>query len=612
MLGATAAVNGALLLALPGAFLASSYGPIRPQAGRYGLALLGAGVALLVCHLSDAVPRKTYLAVHTLATALFLAWAAIVMVPNRAWTGIVFYAGFGALVGILPWRTWLEERSRPVGTAGSGAGPGQPGATISSLRARLALALAGAAAIPLILAAVVISRQEGQAAVDEALVQQQTMAGVLAQDAGQYIGLHRSAVVALAGRLGLLEPEPAAQAALLRTVSEAYPAFVFLGTFDAEGRGLTGGQERPPPPGARFPIFDEVRRSGGPVIDVLNRPELAQGPVFAVAAPILQGEQFAGVVLGAVEATRLSDVLARPRVGVAGETYLVDARGRAIAHPDTALVAQLADLSGLPPVAAVLGADGEAQSLRYRGWSGERLAGAARVPGLGWGIVVERPISTVLANSYTRRDSIFAVLVLAIAGAAGAGLFAAGKLTRSLAVLAERGRRAGRGAGRRAPPAQLHRRGGAPGGGVRRHARPPGRAHGRAGGGHPPAGQRAGHRLPRPAQPAHHHRPAGAPAARQVGRAAPGPGGRGGRGAGRADAAPGRDDGRGRTHRLVHGEDAVHDRRAGGHGPPALRPASRPASHPHRTRASSPVTWPRSTVRPPSGTASGSTWPRTR
>jgi signal transduction histidine kinase len=420
VLGVTAVLNGLLLLVVPGAFHAASYDVVRPYATPAGLLFLATGSALLACQLSAAVPRPAYLAAHLLAGAWLVSWAALVMWPNRAWTGIGLYAGFGALVGLMPW--W--------------AGSGRLGLPLSSLRARFAIALAGAAAIPLIVAATLIARQEQQARVDEALLQQQTMAGVLAQDAADYIGLHRSAVAALASQMQQLQPDPAAQAALLRTVRAAYPAFVFLGTFDASGRGIARAEGRALPAVGRLPVFDEARRTGTSAIDVLNRPELAQGPVFAVAAPIFLDDQLAGVVLGAVESTHLSQILGRPRVGAGGEVYLVDARGRAVAHPDTALVTSLTDLTALPPVAAVLSEDGDAHALRYRGWSGERLAGYARVPGLGWGIVVERPTSIVLADSYARRDLIFGVLLLAIAGAAGVGLFVAGRLTRSLSALA--------------------------------------------------------------------------------------------------------------------------------------------------------------------------------
>jgi hypothetical protein len=428
------------MLVAPHQFSAPGYDALRRQLPWWGITCCLAGAGLLAACVF-ALPRWLRLVTHV-AAALALALLALGLALTGIWGSTLGYAllalGTGAAGFAPPGRATLDLRlpAPPGAPRRSYARAGRPAAPLSSLRARLALALAGAAALPLILAAVVIARQEAQSAIDEALVQQQTMAGVLAQDAAQYIGLHRSAVAALAGQLALLEPEPATQTVPLRTVGEAYPAFVFLGTFDAEGRGKARGQGRPPPPSARFPIFDEVRRTGAPAIDVLNRPELAQGPVFALAAPIFQGERSAGVVLGAVESTQLSAVLARPRVGAGGETYLVDARGRAVAHPDTALVAALADLSGLPPVAAVLGEDGEPQALRYHGSSGERLAGAARVPGLGWGIVVERPISTVLADSYARRDIIFVVLVFAIAAAAG-GARAAGKLTPALAVLAD-------------------------------------------------------------------------------------------------------------------------------------------------------------------------------
>lgn len=64
-----------------------------------------------------------------------------------------------------------------------------------------------------------------------------------------------------------------------------------------------------------------------------------------------------GVTIAEVNLKLIWDVVREIRVGDAGRAYIVDSRGRLIAHPDIDLVLQNTDLSGLPQVQAALPGD---------------------------------------------------------------------------------------------------------------------------------------------------------------------------------------------------------------------------------------------------------------
>ena len=116
-----------------------------------------------------------------------------------------------------------------------------------------------------------------------------------------------------------------------------------------------------------------------------------------------------------------------------------DSQGHTIAHPDASLVANFADLSGQPPVAALLAGPDDANSLVYLDNREEWLAGVARAPGLGWGVVVEQPAGSALANVRLGRERAFLAMLSIVVGAMVIG--AIGRLADCAAGLAGGGRR---------------------------------------------------------------------------------------------------------------------------------------------------------------------------
>jgi PAS domain S-box-containing protein len=119
------------------------------------------------------------------------------------------------------------------------------------------------------------------------------------------------------------------------------------------------------------------------------------------------------------------------------EAYIVDDAGRGLAASTASSPAAIrTDLSATPPVAALLAGPATAGSLRYPSGSSDRLSGYARVPELGWGVVVELPIDAVLGSVRAGRDLAFGLLLFSIALAAGLGSLVAGRFAAPLGTLA--------------------------------------------------------------------------------------------------------------------------------------------------------------------------------
>jgi signal transduction histidine kinase/CheY-like chemotaxis protein len=109
------------------------------------------------------------------------------------------------------------------------------------------------------------------------------------------------------------------------------------------------------------------------------------------------------VTVAEVALRAIWDVISQVRIGRSGYAYVVDSRGRLIAHPDVSLVLQKRDLSALAQVKAAREAHSapsseDAMAMVTAGLDGKQgLVTYAPIASLGWFVFVEQPIAEVFA-----------------------------------------------------------------------------------------------------------------------------------------------------------------------------------------------------------------------
>ena len=163
----------------------------------------------------------------------------------------------------------------------------------------------------------------------------------------------------------------------------------------------------------------------------------------------------AGVSVAEVNLKFIWDVVSQIKVGKKGQAFVIDARGRLIAHPDISLVLRNTDLSRLPYVAAARSTDGapakEGVEIVTDVQGREVLTAHAPILPLRWLMFVELPIEEANAPLY---DSIKRSSLLLLGGlmlAFLAGLFLARKMIVPIQAAAR-----GRGADRRRQSRAAH------------------------------------------------------------------------------------------------------------------------------------------------------------
>ena len=415
LIGFGALISGVGILALPEQFAPSRYDLVRPLLGWFGLAFSAFGILLCVSQTGRLLPSWLGRVASVLLGSVFFVFAAMISIPNHDWS--IFYGGFGTALVLL---SVLGPRVRRFDPR--------------SLRTRLSLVLAAAVAVPLVVMVSVFARDQESQAVAEQLGRQQVLAGALAQNVADYITLHHAAVKLLATVPGLLTLSPSDQHVLLKNSKEAYPDIVGFGTVAANGDPIARADDRTGTSWIGDVVFEEVRRTLQPAVGIRISPVIDR-PIFTFGVPILDADgTFTGMVSSSLEASRIAAFLARTDFEPGTRTYLVDMTGLAIANTDQD-VAGLADLSARPSVAAMLADPEPGGALRIEGPQGGDLASYARVPELGWGVVVERPAAAGLEPIRTKLDLLFGGLLVVVAAAAGFGVVAAGLLSAPLATL---------------------------------------------------------------------------------------------------------------------------------------------------------------------------------
>jgi signal transduction histidine kinase len=140
----------------------------------------------------------------------------------------------------------------------------------------------------------------------------------------------------------------------------------------------------------------------------------------------------AGVSIAQVNLKLIWDVVSKIKVGEGGRAYVIDAKGRLIAHPDISLVLRNTDMSRLEQVrgARLAGADNSGEEIKEtEDIAGHKVLTAySPVAPLGWLVFVETPIEEAYAPLYASIKRTGLVLLGALALAFVAGMFLAGRM----------------------------------------------------------------------------------------------------------------------------------------------------------------------------------------
>jgi len=176
------------------------------------------------------------------------------------------------------------------------------------------------------------------------------------------------------------------------------------------------------------PVFTQAKAHGIWFSPVYFRKE--SEPYMTMG--MVRAGKNAGVTVAEINLKLIWDVITGLKIGQGGYAYVVDGRGRLIAHPDISLVLRDSELAKLPQVAAALSAAPGAEPAVSiaKGITGNSVLTAhAAIAPLGWLVFVEVPLAEAFAPLYGQAARSLMLLLVGLGVAAIAAFAMARRMT---------------------------------------------------------------------------------------------------------------------------------------------------------------------------------------
>ena len=286
--------------------------------------------------------------------------------------------------------------------------------TIRRISTRFALLLGLAAVVPLLVYGFVsiLSLQRGTR--ESVINGNRNVAVRAADEIRRYVVTNAELLKALAADLQDTGLTNAQQDQILKNYVLQFREFREITLFDEQGAPIVSS--RVGKPGITIPHDATLTIEGVTMSPMRVDEDLLPTSVFAIHLTRLNKP--AGWLAGEISLEEMWRMVDRIRIGEHGFAMVVDPRGELIAHGDPdkkALVAQTRNMNLHPLVADAARPQGaSAVAQEYVEGGRRELGAAARIPDLGWTVIVEQPTSEAYASATVLQRQLVVAISLAL------------------------------------------------------------------------------------------------------------------------------------------------------------------------------------------------------
>ena len=179
----------------------------------------------------------------------------------------------------------------------------------------------------------------------------------------------------------------------------------------------------------------QLAKEGDEIIsDIFLDPQTSK-TIQIITLPIIENRRVVGVLSAEIDFKRMMISIKNTDVGKDGSLFVVTNNGRIIVHTYMEQLSDL-DLSRSPVVEAVLsGSSGLMKG--YIDELGRQVVGSyVPIGELGWGVVVQRPLTDISIEVKQLRDTILIAIIISVLLAILAGWLMSGKISKPISLLA--------------------------------------------------------------------------------------------------------------------------------------------------------------------------------
>lgn len=204
-----------------------------------------------------------------------------------------------------------------------------------------------------------------------------------------------------------------AQEQVLREVQEKYPYMYLVFTVGLDGQNIARSDD--------VPLKDYSDRQY--YKDIIKGKKLAwqtligrtsKKPALVLSVPIHQGNNLVGVMAAAMNIDEISKYVALWKKGETGFAFLIDEKGKVVAHQHKQYVVKEKNLSSHPLIAAFRKGKWTTKTLTFKNDKGKPTLGHVRGIKYGWALAIQQESDEVFESLRRVRNFAISLLIVTI------------------------------------------------------------------------------------------------------------------------------------------------------------------------------------------------------
>ncbi len=215
------------------------------------------------------------------------------------------------------------------------------------------------------------------------------------------------ALIAASKQPGIISMNRLEQEPVLKSIQKAYPWKYLVFTVGVDGMNVARSDGKPLKDYSDRQYYKDIIGGKKYTWQTLIG-KTSKKPALVQAVPIKQGKKVVGVIANAMHLTDISKRVANWREGSTGRAFLLDEKGKVLAHSNAAYVRSQKKLNKHPLIAAYK--KGERGMITFTDISGDKTLGLVRKTRNGWLLAIQQSVNEAFEAFQIEQEFAYTIL----------------------------------------------------------------------------------------------------------------------------------------------------------------------------------------------------------